>query len=190
MNSDSRVVKGLNIATLIITILGIVGALIIIFTAALGGAAVSDPSVARSLNADVNLYTNGAEEIDPSVVAIFLAAFGGVVGGLVLIAKIVALIASILALRNADKPEKLGAAFVWAIIAAIISFLFGSIISCVLFVVSAVYINRVKRGPVAPAYVPAGYPGSYADPGVPGNQGSSAYSNNQMPPTPPTPPVQ
>ncbi len=48
-------------------------------------------------------------------------------------------------LRNCNNPAKLGTAFGWSIAAAIVSFLVGGMISVVLFIVSAVFVSRVRR---------------------------------------------
>ncbi len=53
--------------------------------------------------------------------------------------------AAILALRNYNNPAKLGGAFGWSIVAAIASFLAGGLVSTVLFIISAVYIGKLRR---------------------------------------------
>ena len=63
-----------------------------------------------------------------------------------LILNIICIVASILALRNANNPEKLGGAFVMAIIAAIASFFGAALVSLILYIISAVYISKVRKG--------------------------------------------
>ncbi len=78
------------------------------------------------------------------VVAVFLSAF------LVLFATsffgcIFSLIASILSLRNHTIPEKLKSAFVWAIVAAVVCFITGRIVSMILLIIMAVYNSKVRK---------------------------------------------
>ncbi|MDO4182626.1 MAG: hypothetical protein Q4E12_03340 [Coriobacteriia bacterium] len=67
----------------------------------------------------------------------------GVIG---IIVCAISLIAGILALRNAGKKEKLMGAFVWTIIAAIVAFFSARIVSMILLIILAVFINKVRSG--------------------------------------------
>ena len=73
-----------------------------------------------------------------------------------LISELITLIASILALRNAAKPDKLNAAFVLCIIGAVASLLMLSIIRLILMIIDAVYIQKVRKTPAAPSTYPQG----------------------------------
>ena len=72
--------------------------------------------------------------------------------GFILVCAIITMIASIMAIRNADKPEKLGGAFVMAIVGAVAGAISGGLVRLVLHIVSAVYISKVRRTPQAPQY--------------------------------------
>ncbi len=58
---------------------------------------------------------------------------------------VVSLIAAILSLRNCRKPDKLTGAFVWSIIAAVLSCLACHLITTVLLIISCVYISKVRK---------------------------------------------
>ncbi len=73
-----------------------------------------------------------------------------------LISELITLIAAILALRNAEKPGKLKAAFVMCIIGAVAALMMVSIVRLVLMIVDAVYIQKVRRTPTVPPVYPQG----------------------------------
>lgn len=86
----------------------------------------------------------------------------------VVIVYVVSLVAAILALRNCRKPEKLTGAFVWNIVAAVLSGLACHLITMVLLIISCVYISKVRKcrdlphgaapAPEASPVQPAGQP--------------------------------
>lgn len=74
--------------------------------------------------------------------------FAGILIALIVLATavyVVSLIAAILSLRNCRKPDKLTGAFVWSIIAAVLSCLACHLITMVLLIISCVYISRVRK---------------------------------------------
>lgn len=99
--------------------------------------------------------------------------------------KVVCLVAGIIALRNCNNPAKLGTAFGWSIAAAIVSFLVGGMISMVLFIVSAVFVSRVRRAYAAAPMGAYGYqqPQQYQQ----GFQVPQQPVNQQVPPQPQQP---
>lgn len=108
--------------------------------------------------------------------------------------KVVCLVAGIIALRNCNNPAKLGGAFGWSIAAAIVSFLVGGMISMVLFIVSAVFISRVRRAYAAAPMGAYGYqqPQQYQQYQQPqqyqqGLQVPQQPVNQQVPPQPQQP---
>lgn len=74
-----------------------------------------------------------------------VAGLGAGVIGLGLIAVVLSLVAGILGMRNAYEPQRLGAAFVVNIIAAILSLLTGRIITLILHIIACVYISKVRN---------------------------------------------
>ena len=89
------------------------------------------------------------------------------------------------AFRLRHNPAKLGSAFGWSIAAAIVSFLVGGMISMVLFIVSAVFVSRVRRAYAAAPMGAYGYqqPQQYQQ----GFQVPQQPVNQQVPPQPQQP---
>ena len=108
--------------------------------------------------------------------------------------KVVCLVAGIIALRSCTNPAKLGGAFGWSIAAAIVSFLVGGMISMVLFIVSAVFVSRVRKAYAAAPMGAYGYqqPQQYQQYQQPqqyqqGQQAPQQPINQQVPPQPQQP---
>lgn len=177
-NSDAKMVRGLSIAVLVLSILAIAGSLLIMVFLGVGGVALSDPSVASSAaveignDSELSTYNLSGDEV--TGLAMLSLGVAGMFMGWLLICSIVPLVAAILGMRNYNNVDKLGGAFGWAIAGAVFSFLCGNIITMVLLIVSAVYINKLRRAPMVP-YGQAQPVYGYAQ--QPGNQ--------QQPPTPP-----
>ena len=175
-NSDAKVVRGLSIAVLILSILAVAGSLLVIL--GIGGVALSDPSVASSAAIEIDNGSGiSADSLSGDEVVVLAMLSLGVLGmfmGWLIICSIVPLVAAILGMRNYNNVDKLGGAFGWAIAGAVFSFLCGNLITMVLLIVSAVYINKLRRAPMVP-YGQAQPVYGYAQ--QPGNQ--------QQPPTPP-----
>lgn len=85
-----------------------------------------------------------------------------------LILGIIELVAGIKGMNCPKDSDKLQGAFVWSIVAAVVSGLMGSIIPLVLCIILAVYINRLKKEAQAArdwqANGPYGNPGYYQQP--------------------------
>lgn len=157
MNTDSHVLKGLNIAIVVLASLGILVSILMATLFSAGSVWVLDPNVSTMIEQQINAYPEFREEVigfDTVAVASNAMGMAGGLFGVVMIAKIIALIAGILGIRNADRPDHLGVTFALAIIAAIVNFIFGGIIEAILLVISAVYIARVRKTNVSatPAY--------------------------------------
>lgn len=172
--SDISVVRGVSIASIVLSVLAILGCVAVIALSAGLGAVASDPSnfdgyveYRDELGATNGIdaqYDMTPEETSAFVSAVFgfISAFSGV--GLVLC--VISLIAGIVGVRNCRNPQKVGKVFGWSIAGAICSILMGRVVSCVLLIVNAVYSNRLKKAaqnPIAyaqPAYgaaAPQGY---------------------------------
>lgn len=177
-NSDAKVVRGLSIAVLILCILAVAGSLLVMIFLGIGGVALSDPSVASSAAIEIDNGSGiSADSLSGDEVVVLAMLSLGVLGmfmGWLIICSIVPLVAAILGMRNYNNVDKLGGAFGWAIAGAVFSFLCGNLITMVLLIVSAVYINKLRRAPMVP-YGQAQPVYGYAQ--QPGNQ--------QQPPTPP-----
>lgn len=171
--SDIRVVRGVSIATIVLSILAILGCLLVIALFAFGGVVASDPSnfdgyveyrddsgMTNGLDAQ---YEMDAEETSALVTGVF--GFLGVFAGLGLVLCVISLVAGIVGIRNCRNPQTVGKIFGWSIAGAICSILMGRLVSCILLVVNAVYANRLKKAAANPAmyaqpaygYAPQGY---------------------------------
>lgn len=152
-NSDARMVHGLSIAVLVLSAFALAGCLFALLFLGIGGAALVNPDIAGSAAAGLSSNPDVLNELEASNLSsgdVFnLAVLGvGVTGAFVIwgmACSLVALVASILGMRNYDKPQQLGSAFGWAIAGAVTSFLTGNIISTVLLIISAVYIDKVRK---------------------------------------------
>ena len=153
-NQNARVVRNLCIAALILSILVILGSLISVAFLGLGAAALNDPSVTAAatyeLETDGTLESYGLTGEDAVGLTAFVLGLGGMYFVWAIICSIVALVAAILGMRNYDKVDKLGGAFGWAIAGAVFSFLCGNLVIMILLIISAVYINKVRKAPMVP----------------------------------------
>lgn len=170
-SSDSRIVRGLSIAVLVLSILALLGFVLCIGVLGCSAAFLTDPNIANqasiALESDPEaassleqLGISGSDAVGMSTWALGLFS---VLLGVCSIASIVTLIAAIMGMRNYANPQKLGKAFGFSIAGAVMSLLWGNFITMVLLIIMAVYIHRVRNTPAAPAAY--GYPGyTYTQP--------------------------
>lgn len=173
MNPDSRVVRGVSIAAIVLSALGILGGLVVALFMGIASASLNDPTVVNALISELESsstssafdgsssyssydYSGMTQDEAMAVASASIFLMVGLSLGYVL-CKVVCLVAGIIALRNCNNPAKLGGAFGWSIAAAIVSFLVGGMISMVLFIVSAVFISRVRRAYTAAPMGAYGY---------------------------------
>ncbi len=162
MNSDVRIIRGLNIATLVFSIMGalIGGAFMALMISA--SSMLSDPTFFNAFVQELQAGSSGSAAFDGSSAANSYdyssmsdeeireaAVFGmNVVIGLAvgyLLLNVVGIAASIITLRALSTPEKLRSAFGWTIAGAVCQGVIFSIITCVCFVISAWMISRVRK---------------------------------------------
>lgn len=200
MDSDARVVRGVNIATIIISGLHILFALFLVIMLGLSTTMLTDPEFIDEVMHEMQSSGSSAFDDDgyyndydysgmsqaeaEAVVSMGITAVIAMGVGY-LLCKVIALVAGIWALRNIKNPAKFGGIFGFAIAAIVVSVLTGAFISGALFVVSAVYVNRMRR---AYLYTQQGYgqmPYGYAQPGQPpvqpGQTGQPPYGYGQQP---------
>lgn len=173
MNPDSRVVRGVSIAAIVLSALGILGGLVIALFMGIASTSLNDPAVVNALISELESsstssafdgsssyssydYSGMTQDEAMAVASASIFLMVGLSLGYVL-CKVVCLVAGIIALRNCNNPAKLGSAFGWSIAAAIVSFLVGGMISMVLFIVSAVFVSRVRRAYAAAPMGAYGY---------------------------------
>lgn len=99
------------------------------------------------------LYTvlNGAstEDIIVGATGLAVAALFAIIGW-ILLCSVISLIAGILGMKNAKRPEKLGAAFVWSIIGAVAGAFSGRVATMVILIINAIYIDKARKFQPAP----------------------------------------
>lgn len=178
--NHAKAIKGLSIANIVLGVLGILGSL--------GGCAALGSSAA--------IVANSGYDYIPLDDGYYMdtAAAAGLMGMLTIfavfacIAAIFILVAGIVGVRNADKPEKLKGVMVWNIVGAVAG-LFGSWISLVLCIIVAVFANKDKNAYVSGSYgapaAPYGAYGAPVSPAAPAAPQQPAVSNAPVVPTTP-----
>ncbi len=173
MNPDSRVVRGVSIAAIVLSALGILGGLVVALFMGIASTSLNDPAVVNALMSELQSsssssafdgssaystydYSGMTQDEAMAVASASIFIMVGLSLGYVL-CKVVCLVAGIIALRSCTNPAKLGGAFGWSIAAAIVSFLVGGMISMVLFIVSAVFVSRVRKAYAAAPMGAYGY---------------------------------
>lgn len=164
--SRAKTIRGLSIAVVILSAISIVGSLFCLVFLGVGGVALSDPELQGMVDSAIYVDPESAAEmerlnLDSSDVMGMMGVLLGLGSAYIIwaiICSIVSLIAGIMGIRNCDKIEKLGGTFGWAIAGAVVSFLYGNIITCVLLVISAVCISRDRKAATA---IPYGQPAAY-----------------------------
>lgn len=210
MNPDSRVVRGVSIAAIVLSALGILGGLVVALFMGIASTSLNDPAVVNALVSELQSsssssafdgsspystydYSGMTQDEAMAVASASIFMMVGLSFGYVL-CKVVCLVAGIIALRSCTNPAKLGGAFGWSIAAAIVSFLVGGMISMVLFIVSAVFVSRVRKAYAAAPMGTYGYqqPQQYQQYQQPqqyqqGQQAPQQPINQQVPPQPQQP---
>lgn len=210
MNPDSRVVRGVSIAAIVLSALGILGGLVVALFMGIASTSLNDPAVVNALMSELQSsssssafdgssaystydYSGMTQDEAMAVASASIFIMVGLSLGYVL-CKVVCLVAGIIALHSCTNPAKLGGAFGWSIAAAIVSFLVGGMISMVLFIVSAVFVSRVRKAYAAAPMGAYGYqqPQQYQQYQQPqqyqqGQQPPQQPINQQVPPQPQQP---
>lgn len=159
MNSDLRVIKGVNIAVIILSGLGLLGAIITAIASAVGHGYLYSPefqSLLYSLfeeemsSSSSGMSYDDAVNITTLISSVTIVMFV-VISILGIVVKGVLIAAGYFGLKTAEDPSRAKTSFIWAIVGAILAGLCGSFVSMILFIVSAVYLNKLRRadGPSA-----------------------------------------
>lgn len=159
---DVRVLRGINIAALVLSIIGVLlGGAFAIFMV-VSSSALSDPQFFDALVAELQVASSGSAAFDGESAATAydysslseeelraMASLGvNIVIGLSVgyaVLSGVGIVASALTLRNYADPAKLGAAFGWTIAAIVGSLLLGSFVAGILFILSAFMNSRIRK---------------------------------------------
>ena len=161
MNSDSKTVRGLSIAIVVLAALGILGVIAGFALIAIFGVAVNDPTVIAEIQNELNgtayssgnyfdddyIYLGGMDSgsilamLDATVgISAFLLVLG-------LLCVVVQLIAGVIGIKSCADPTKFSKLFGWTIAGIVVSVLTCSVITLVLFIIVAVYVNKMKKLP-------------------------------------------
>lgn len=152
-NPDARLVRGLSIAVIVLSALALAGCLLLFVALGIGGALLSDPSSIVIAHNDPEFMEAIASNPHSGTVAALTAlGLGFAVVGVIwlVICHGVVLVAGILGLQASARPEKLGAAFGWAIAGAVLSLLCANLITMALLIIAAVYLNKLRTPPYQP----------------------------------------
>lgn len=173
MNPDSRVVRGVSIAAIVLSALGILGGLVVALFMGIASASLNDPTVVNALISELESsstssafdgsssyssydYFDMTQDEAMAVASSSIFLMVGLSLGICAVQGYSAWLRASLLCATAT-TRKLGGAFGWSIAAAIVSFLVGGMISMVLFIVSAVFISRVRRAYTAAPMGAYGY---------------------------------
>ena len=186
MNSDSKTVRGLSIAIVVLAALGILGVIAGFALIAIFGVAVNDPTVIAEIQNELNgtayssgnyfdddyIYLGGMDSgsilamLDATVgISAFLLVLG-------LLCVVVQLIAGVIGIKSCADSTKFSKLFGWTIAGIVVSVLTCSVITLVLFIIVAVYVNKMKKLP---------QPGYYQQPYVQPGQNPYAQGTPQQP---------
>ncbi len=163
MYPQSRTIRGLSIATIILSSIGVLFGLLFVILSFSYTAALNDPATANQIahqllssnsagstafdgnSAYSYSYSYSDMSADEAMVVVsstgplfIVMAFG------YLICRGIGLLAAILAFRNCANPAKLGGAFGWSIAAAVLQVFTGMLVSAVLFIITAVFIGKLR----------------------------------------------
>lgn len=180
--NHAKIIRGLSIATVVLSAIAIAGCVIGLFALGAGGIAANEyglDAVHYSQNhVDGSFATHWDDGYRHGSYALSddelmgLLNFGLIIGAVAVVWELlcaaVSLVAGITGIRGANVKARLGGVFGWSIAGAVAAFLSGRIVTCVLLVIAAVYASKDKN---APEVVYADMPGVVGAPGVAGTWG-------------------
>lgn len=164
--SHAKTIRGMGIAVVVLSALSILGFLLSLAFVGVGGAALNDPSIRDAASGAIYVDPESARAMEELGMTTD-DAFGlmGILLGLGaayivwgIICSIIALIAGIICMKNSADTDKLGKVFGWSLAGAILSFLYGNLITMVLLIVAAVFASKDRKAATA---IPYGQPNAY-----------------------------
>ena len=120
-DSNARIVRGLSIATVVISVLAILAVLAVAVLLAVLGSYMNDPAFVQRVIDEAYSQGSSVRGITANDVTMLVSlGIGTILAALVwsAICSALALVAGIVGIRNSSKQEKLGTAFGWAIAGA------------------------------------------------------------------------
>lgn len=186
--NHAKIIRGLSIATVVLSAIAIAGCVIGLFALGAGGIAANEyglDAVHYSQNhVDGSFATHWDDGYHHGSYALSddelmgLLNFGLIIGAVAIVWELlcaaVSLVAGIMGIRGANVKARLGGVFGWSIAGAVAAFLSGRIVTCVLLIIAAVYASKDKN---APEVVYAGMPGVVGAPGAAGAPGAWGTAN-------------
>lgn len=149
--NHAKAISGLSIAVVVISAITLVACIVGWFFVTWGGSIFNQygySEIVESLQSNDLQIHGEARDLSADDIMMF-GNFGLAVGGAALIweavMSLISLIAGILGLKNAAKPEKLGKVFGWSIAGAICAFLGGRLATMVLLIIVAVFSYKDKN---------------------------------------------
>ncbi|WP_302964572.1 hypothetical protein, partial [uncultured Adlercreutzia sp.] len=142
--THAKAIKGMSIANIVLAALGICGTLIAWMGLGAGGAAVNGSGYDY-------FYTDDGYIIETGDINALLGVAGILVFWMFVCLALV-LIAGIMGVRGANKPEKLKGVMTWNIVGAVAAFLGAGWISLILCIIVAVFANKDKQALTSAAY--------------------------------------
>ena len=147
------IIRGLSIATTVIAALCTMILLVVLAAFGLGGVVLSNPDVRDQASYELDIDPEDVQSLedlgipagDDAAFAGFVLGAGGALAGVAVACHVVALIAGILGIRHARKPEKLTMLLVWTIIAALASVVSRNFVLVILLVITGVFIFMDRR---------------------------------------------
>ena len=156
--SDVRILHGLSIATLVLSIVGIGSSLIGVGCMAIASVHFSSEDflmyASSALETIIDsgstseIYTYELYDYGLSGLLSMIAPFFDICAAAFLIEAVLYVVPLVAALQgnyHCDEPENLGIAFGFSIAGAIVEFLLGNIVTCILLIVMCIYINRLRK---------------------------------------------
>lgn len=182
-NNYARYVRGLSIATTILSACGIALWLLCIVATVFGGAVLTSPDTLAWLGEHSSSgYTMYERHDAEAIVGVFGLTIGVAVVALLVPMALsgVSLAAGILGMKHFGNPDRYGALFAWAIAGAVSSFVAGGVVVTVLLIISAVYLSKLRNNPYVAQQV-YGQPFVQPGAGVSFDQANQAYTPDYGP---------
>ncbi len=151
-NSDISTVRGLSIASIVLSALALVGSLLFLVLIAWCGQFVGDPVVYAELVSSGDVFSSdSASYLSSMSEAEYAQAMTLGVGLVCAICGVgaafsgVGLVCGIVGVKNCGNPQKWGSVFGWSIAGAVCALLMGRFISAVIMFVNMAIANRLRR---------------------------------------------
>ena len=166
MNPRARVIKNWSIVTIVLGVLGIIGALVSFVILALFNVGMSDPSFEQAMQMELSSDPGFQQDLaasglmlesvmDMTVTMVNLSVIFAICG---LLGSVLCIVFASLTLRHIDNPASFKVPFIMAIVSAVLCLFGGKLITCFVCVVMAVYLSKARTEALNPpqyAYAPA-----------------------------------